>query len=117
MSSEQQRLARAEVMVRQLQGALAGHRLVAGVASITGTVFAGTDGWSVSKTATGVYSVTFDPVFAGAPAMVVSAVATVARVARTGTPTTSAVTVVTMDLAGTPADSAFAFVAVGPVVA
>jgi hypothetical protein len=96
---------RLEVLVRQLQG-----RAVAGRVNADGSIAAGS-GFTVSKSGTGTYVVTFTAL---APVAVVAACASGAnRWAPTSAYTAKSVTVSMLNSAGAVVDEAFAFIAFG----
>lgn len=83
---------------------------------ITGPGGIGTgSGFTVSKTGTGAYTVTFTTAFTGEPVVTASARTSAARVANCATTSTSTALFQTFDSAtGTAADQDFSFIAVGP---
>lgn len=106
-------LARIETLIRQLQGALGGNRVVRGIITSTGAIAAGT-GFSVNKTGTGVYVITFDPVFSDTPAVTPTAGQSGGLAAIVTAVSPSTVTVVTVNGSVAAADLQFHFHAVGP---
>lgn len=111
-------VARLGVLVRQIQGALGGNRIVRGAVGSGGALAVG-EGWTSVKNSTGDYTVTFSTAFKGAPVVVVSAgqsAGTLYAKLKSGVdPTVTSFTVNTVN-SGTSAlaDSIFTFVAVGP---
>jgi hypothetical protein len=88
-------------------------RIIRGVVSSTGVKLAGSD-FTVSRTSTGVYSLTFSPAFAETPALTANAQTTAPRVVSTPSVTTTGagIRIFFMDL--NPADVQFSFIAIGP---
>jgi hypothetical protein len=102
------------VLVRQLQGALGGHRLVAGTVASDGSIAAaGTGNWTSSRTAAGVYVVAFQPDFKTAPLVDATPAAATARMATKGTLSASSVTVHMWSDGGAAVDDGFDFFAWG----
>lgn len=109
--------ARQDALIRQLQGALGGNRLLRGTVSAAGAVIGDGTGWSVNKTGTGTYVVTFASNFRSIPSVVVGAGHTGGDYAAkvSVAPTVSGFTVLTfVTSAGTAADGAWHFIAAGP---
>ncbi len=111
-------VARQAALIRQLQGALSGNRVVRGTVSAAGTLANG-EGWTCVKNATGDYTVTFTTPFASAPVVVPgvgeSAGTLAAKLKNAVSPTASAFTVNTFNTATSAlTDSIWTFVAVGP---
>ncbi|HWX22605.1 MAG TPA: hypothetical protein VN578_22105 [Candidatus Binatia bacterium] len=89
-------------------------RIVRGAVDGSGNILAGT-GFTVSRTGTGAYTVTFTTAFSSEPTVV----ATVqhgggAQIITTGTVTTSSFFVSTWNITGSASDQFFHFIAVGP---
>lgn len=106
-------------LIRQLQGALGGNRVVRGVfdsASGTAAVLEG-EGWTVARVASpGEWLVTFDPPFSDVPAVVSSARSASFRLAQLGAEATaSTATIHCYNSSAAKADAnSIHFVAVGP---
>ncbi len=92
-------------------------RIVRGKVSAAGGVAFGS-GYTVTRTAVGVYSVSFSPAFPSGQYPIVTASAesngTVARFAMINSPSNFAVVIRTVNGSGTTADTDFYFIAVGP---
>jgi hypothetical protein len=102
-------------LIRQLQGALGGNRIVRGTVSPAGAIVVG-EGFTSSKLATGTYQVVFDTAFSAPPSVVVSLGMTAGTVGihiRDAVPiTVSLFEVVTYSTGFL--DAEFNFIAVGP---
>lgn len=108
------RLARAEALIRQLQGALGGMRVIRGTVNFDGTIIEGT-GFSATQNATGDYTVTFDTAFSDPPSVVVSKVdPSTGGAELDGNPTASSFDVATTASGGGAANRDFCFIAIGP---
>ncbi|HKZ40483.1 MAG TPA: hypothetical protein VJ044_05940, partial [Candidatus Hodarchaeales archaeon] len=70
-------------------------------------------GFTVNKTGTGTYTVTFSTAFSGAPVVVVCLTASVGII-QSANHTTSDVGIATYNTSSAPADIAFQFIAEGP---
>lgn len=104
-------LNRLAALVRQLQGALGGKRIVDGTVGSSGTVVAGV-GWTVVHNGTGDYTITFTTPFAEAPRIAGSPFGGTV-VVRIESKSVSAVNVLTRSLANAAADAQFDFLATG----
>jgi hypothetical protein len=108
------------ILIRQLQGALGGRRFVSGLVGPTGTVVSGS-GFSAARTGLGLYTVTFSPVFAGVPDIIVGGSSTAASsgnhagLDHANLPTASSFKVKCTDAGSAVfADIHWSFVAIGP---
>lgn len=112
-----QRQDRAESLIRQLQGALGGLRIIAGQVTSAGAVSTGT-GFSITKGATGIYSIVFTTAFSEVPRVVLTPITNADRAGAqlsTGTRSTTQIDVFFFDTsAATNADVDFCFIAIGP---
>lgn len=92
---------------------LGGNRIVRGIVASTGAISEGT-GFTVNKTGTGVYVITFSPAFSDTPAVtpVVAQSGALAAIVTSNSP--SAATVVTVNSSIVAADLGFHFHAIGP---
>lgn len=102
----------ARSLIRQLQGALGGKRVVDGTVGSGGTVDAGV-GWTVVRNATGDYTVTFTTAFAEAPRMTYGVIGSTIIV-RTESKSVSSVNILTRSLANAAANATFDFHATAP---
>lgn len=101
-------------LVTQLQGALQGERRIRGTVNSDGSV-AGGKGFSVAKTGTGAYTITWDPVFADVPTFVVTPYGLGALSAKAGgVDATQATVAIYVSTSGANVNTPFGFVAVGP---
>lgn len=102
--------------VGTLETNLGGLRIVRGSVTAAGAIDAGT-GFTIAKTGTGLYTITFSPAFSAVPSVVASAGTTAgalfAKQQNGTTPTSSEFKVVTTTSAAV-TDSAFHFIAAGP---
>ena len=87
-------------------------RIIRGVADATGSLIHGSD-FSVTRTGTGAYTITFTNPFATFPAVTVSAQSGVARIATTTNVGITGAQIRTFDATGAAVDAQFAFIAVG----
>lgn len=115
--SVESNIQRAFSLIHQLQGALAGNRIVRGTVSSAGAVQQGA-GFTVVKNGTGDYTIKFTRPFSGTPTVTATqdqgGTATFMRV-KNGTPiTSSAVTLQALSIAGALTDCSFGFTATGP---
>lgn len=95
-----------------LEAALDGLRIVRGIVAADGSITEGT-GFTINKTGTGAYTVTYTTAFSDVPAFTFnSSSQPVYRI--NGTTTASAASVLTFTLAGVAADAAFHFHSIGP---
>lgn len=103
------------VLIRQLQGALGGNRIVAGIVASDGTIVAG-KGFSVSKGATGLYNITFTHPFSGVPSVRATPGPVVGgiTVKHNSRPTKGSAALVMLNLSAAPVDCEFNFEALGP---
>lgn len=104
-------------LIRQLQGALGGNRIIRGTISTTSpSIVAGT-GFSISKNGTADVSVTFDEPFSSRPAIDVDAVMTAGtvRFATKSSPSATGFRVIMRDGALSGVEGEFDFIAIGPV--
>lgn len=103
-------------LIRQLQGALGGNRIIRGTVSSAGAIVVGS-GFTVSRTGVGQYTVTFTTAFADHPTVTLGAGITVANYAvKLTTRSATAIAVNTITIAAAPAnvDAEFSFIAIGP---
>lgn len=91
-------LARSQGIVNQL-------RLLHGCVSSAGAFISGTNGWSVTKTGTGTYTISFERAFAGAPSLLFGAITGTA----TGLAVPGSADVSTFNIGGGAADHSFYF--------
>jgi hypothetical protein len=100
------------VLIRQLQGALGGKRVLSGV--VSNAASGSGDEWSMTRTATGTYAVTYAPAFSATAAATVTPVQGGTNCShRITARSATGFTVYIFDLAGNPLNSDFNFVAVG----
>jgi hypothetical protein len=100
------------VLIRQLQGALGGNRIVAGGVTDAGAVNYG-PGFSATKTGTGLYTVTYDVPFSAQPSLGFgSDQGTFLRIFYSSSDEAS-VDVVVQNAAGAAVDAYFSFQAIG----
>lgn len=106
-------VSRVETLVRQLQGEAADLQVIAGLVDDTGSVDYGA-GFSSTRTATGMYTVTFDEGYEELPVVVAGVFGGTGAAVRCTTITTADFDVETFIFSGGVAsnvDSAFAFIA------
>lgn len=106
-------------LIRQLQGALRGDHIIRGTVSAAGGIVvpATNPGFSVSKTGTGQYSITFNTPFADHPSVTFGAGTTGANyTAKLSSISNTGIAVNTFTVAAAPAnvDGEFSFIAIGP---
>jgi hypothetical protein len=109
-------LASMDTLIRQLQGRLGGLRIVSGTVNSTGSILGGT-GFTITKGATGLYSILFTTAFSGIPDVVVTPITNLDRGGAqlsTGTRTAAQIDVFLFDTSSAAnADTSFAFIASG----
>jgi hypothetical protein len=94
-------------------GAIDDLYIIRGVVSSTGSIIAGT-GFTVTKGATGFFTVNFNPAFSGMPAVVVTPQSGIGRIATCTSMSASSTGIWTRDNTATPTDNQFDFIAIGP---
>lgn len=107
-------LAKAFSLIRQLQGALGGRRIVTGIINTTSPTIVSGEGFSVNKNGTGDVTVTFDTPFSETPRVQVTVRNTSVLIGQLVTAATSSAARVGINsTAASPTDSEFHFEATG----
>jgi hypothetical protein len=111
VSAELQRLG---ALVRQLQDALVGSKIVHGSVSSAGAILSGS-GFTITKTGTGAYTITFTTAFASKPTVVPAVVSTGTGIRNQAEPVVGSATVLTYNSSTLAVlDAPFHFFAIGP---
>jgi hypothetical protein len=106
-----------DVLIRQLQGALGGDRLIRGTVELSGTTatIARGAGFSMTRTGVGGYDVTFDEPFAEPPSVLISPEGAGAAGAKSLSVTENGFTVgIFTTTSGANLDLSWSFLALGP---